>query len=269
MCTTRWTAVRGPRPLAARDRAGLELLQRPRRTHRPPQEDPLDGGLRGGAAAAGPEGERRTTSAGRPAGLRLTTQWHRGNPTVGSSPSRPRRCPPGVTTGCRDGAAPSERWPVPDPSGTVGRRSGEGPSDAYSEGPSSRPGRGFPQLRAHVHKPTSPERPRVPPSRAKCPVQSTEVVPSLCTEPRSPLRPPVAAVDIVCTPRWTAPRPPAPRPVRPPSPAAAAAPRPGPPGCAGRPGSRRGTRGRQPHVRRPQPGTRRTRACSAPPPACR
>jgi hypothetical protein len=44
VCTARWTTIRPPRPLAARDGAGLELLQRPRRTHRPPQEDPLDGG---------------------------------------------------------------------------------------------------------------------------------------------------------------------------------------------------------------------------------
>ncbi len=187
--------------LAALRRAGLELLHRSRRTYCPPREDPLDG-ARAAASPAGsrPDGERRTTPPGRPGGLRMTTQRFVGGPKAGSSPSRPRRCPPGVATGCRDGAAPSARSPVPDPSGTRGRRSGKGPSDAYSEGPFLVRGDGCPQACPLVHRAASPEWPSRPPHRAICPVQSTGVVPSLCTGSRAERDRRARPVDAVCTP---------------------------------------------------------------------
>lgn len=185
VCTARWTRIGRARPLAARTGAGLELLQRPRRTHRHRRRTRPAGVLRCGAAAAGPEGERRTTSAGRPAGLRLTTQWHRGNPTVGSSPSRPWR------------ASPRGRHPEPGRSRTV--RAVAGPRPVGDGGTTIRgrplgrllrgaflvPGPGFPQPCPHVHRLAAPERVSRPPGRAVCPVQSTEVVPTLCTATRS------------------------------------------------------------------------------------
>jgi hypothetical protein len=162
--------------------------------------------LRHGAVAGGPEGERRTTSAGRPAGLRLTTQWHRGNPTVGSSPSRPRRWPLGSPPGA--GAEPHRQSGGRSPTRRGRWDDGQGrPLGRLLRGAFLVPGAGFPQLCAHVHRAGSPDRPREPLSRAICPVQSTGDVPSLCTEPRSPLRTTARPVDAVCTRRWTVLRP--------------------------------------------------------------
>lgn len=161
MCTAWWTTNPPAGPLAARCGAGLELLQRPRRTHRPPQEARSTGLPRRGAGAVGTRGRTTDHLGGATRRAAADDAVACRTPTVGSSPSRPRRVPPGVAAGCRDGAAPSGRWPVPDSSGTVGRRSGEGPSDAYSEGPSSCPdpvthnvahmstGRGPPNGRTH------------------------------------------------------------------------------------------------------------------------
>ncbi len=163
---------------------GLELFQRPRRTHRPPQGDPprrVPGGAE--PAGPGPEGERRTTSAGRPGELRMTTQRPARTPRVGSSPSRPRLVPPEVAAGCRGGAAPSERPPVPDPSGAQGRRSGRAPRTLTPRGPSPCPGAVTHRVVGVVHTSSSPERPLRPPERAICRALSTGVVPTLCTSP--------------------------------------------------------------------------------------
>jgi hypothetical protein len=75
------------------------------------------GARRGGAGGVGTGGRTTDHLGGETRRAADDDAAARRTPKVGSSPSRPRLVPPEVAAGCRGGAAPSERPPVPDPSG--------------------------------------------------------------------------------------------------------------------------------------------------------
>jgi hypothetical protein len=141
------------------------------------------GARRGGAGGVGTGGRTTDHLGGETRRAADDDAAARRTPKVGSSPSRPRLVPPEVAAGCRGGAAPSERPPVPEPWGALGRRSGRAPRTITPWGPSPSPGAVTHRVVGVVHISPSPERPRRPPGWAICPAVSTGVVPTLCTRP--------------------------------------------------------------------------------------